>query len=48
MEGWVVLGLARRADWRSGVFNSACRSEVVFSRTLRGSQPGSVGGMFCW
>ena len=46
MEGWVVAGLERRAVCRSGVERRVCRSEVVLSRTLAGSQPGSMGGMY--
>ena len=44
--GCVVEGLDRRAVWRSGVLRRVCRSEVVLSRTLAGSQPGSMGGMY--
>lgn len=47
MEGCVVAGFARSAVWSSGVFNRVCRSAVVFSRTLSGSQSGSIGGIFC-
>jgi hypothetical protein len=48
-EECVVFGFARRAFWRWGVLRRECRSEVVLSRTLSGSQPGSMGGTAgCW